>query len=180
MEEQKGEQFSQNQHPKEGKSSLKETVVFSWRAPARPFKKRDKEFFTTVAALAFLVGAIFFFIDGLLPVAVVAALVFLIYVLATIAPEEVENTITNRGITFAGRKYRWDELVRFWFTKRFGNELLVIETVQIPNRIEMVIQEADKEKIKEAFEDFLPHEEASPNFFDKAAFWLSKRVPLEN
>ncbi|MBI2007354.1 MAG: hypothetical protein HYS83_01485 [Candidatus Blackburnbacteria bacterium] len=166
--------------PPEGNSSLtKERTLFSWKAPSRPFKKRDKEFFTTVGALAFLIGLILFFVEGILPVAVVIALVFLIYVLSTVQPEEVEHSITNKGVVFAGKKYRWDELVRFWFTKRFGSDLLILESVHVPNRVEMVISDADKEKIKDAVEDYLIFEEAAPNFLDKAAGWLSKRVPLE-
>lgn len=163
-----------------GDSSLtKERTLFSWKAPARPFKRRDREFFTTVLALAFLIGLIMFFIDGILPVAVVMALVFLIYVLSTVQPEEVEHSITNKGVVFAGKKYRWDELVRFWFTKRFGNHLLIIESLQVPNRIEMVVSEQDQEKIKDTIEDYLIFEEAAPNFLDKAAGWFSKQVPLE-
>lgn len=157
----------------------KEKVLFSWKAPARPFKRRDKEFFTTVLALAFLIGLILFFVEGILPVAVVMALVFLIYVLSTVAPEEVEHNITSKGVVFAGKKYKWGELVRFWFTTRFGSELLVFESVQVPNRVEMVIQGTDKERIKDAVEDYLVYEEAAPNFLDKAAGWFSKQVPLE-
>lgn len=157
----------------------KEKELFSWKAPARPFKKRDKEFFTTVLALAFLIGLILFFVEGILPVAVVIALVFLVYVLSTVEPEEVEHAVTTKGVSFVGKKYRWEELTRFWFTKRFGNELLVFESLGIPNRIEMVVQEADKERIKNAVEDYLVYEEAAPNFLDKAAAWFSKQVPLE-
>lgn len=174
-----GTQASDSTTREAGAVSQKERVLFSWKAPARPFKKRDKEFFTTVLALAFLIGLIMFFIDGILPVAVVMALVFLIYVLSTVQPDEVEHSITNKGIIFAGKKYRWDELVRFWFTKRFGNELLIIESMQVPNRIEIVVSGQDQEKIKDAVEDYLLYEEAAPNFLDKAAGWLSKRVPLE-
>lgn len=171
----------QAQRAAQGRDSslTKERTLFSWKAPARPFKRRDREFFTTVLALAFLIGLIMFFIDGILPVAVVMALVFLVYVLSTVAPEEVEHSITTKGVSFAGKKYRWDELVRFWFTRRFGNELLIIESMQVPNRVEMVISETDKEEIKDAVEDYLIFEEAAPNFLDKAAGWFSKRVPLE-
>ncbi|MEK7521357.1 MAG: hypothetical protein AAB599_00960 [Patescibacteria group bacterium] len=153
--------------------------LFVWHAPVRPFKKRNKEFFTTVLAVAFLTAVIFFVIGGWLPVIVIASLVFLVYVLSTIAPEEVEHKITSRGVSFAGKSYLWEELTRFWLTTRFGSELLVIETYRLPGRLEFVIQTEDKEKLKLLLQDRLPYEEASPTFLDKAASWLSKRVPLE-
>lgn len=157
----------------------KEELLFSWRAPARPFKKRDRNFFTTVAALGVLIGLILFFLEGVLSVAVVAAIVFLVYVLFTVEPEEVEYRITNRGIVLAEKKHLWEEFRRFWFTKRLDSNLLIIETINFPGRLEMVIQEADKAKIREVLEQYLVHEEAAPNFLDRAAAWMSKKIPLE-
>ena len=160
-------------------NAQEEKILFSWKAPARPFKKRDKEFFTTVAAIAFLIGLILFFIEGVLPVAVVLSIVFLVYVLATVEPESVEHKITNKGIVFAGKLYKWQEFVRFWFAKRFGNELLVLETIRLPGRLELVLEDGDKENIKKNIEKHLPLEEASPNFLDRAASWFSKKVPFD-
>ena len=153
--------------------------LFVWQAPVRPFKKRNKEFFTTVFAVAFLTAVIFFVIGGLLPVVVIASLVFLVYVLSTIAPETVEHKIISRGISFAGKTYFWDQLTRFWTTQRFGSELLVVETIRLPGRLEFVINAEDKDKLRQLLSLKLPYEEASPTFLDKAASWLSKRVPLE-
>lgn len=154
-------------------------VLFSWRAYCRPFKKRNKEFFTTVLAVAFLLSVIFFTIGGWLPIVVIVSLVFLVYVLSTVSPEEVEHKITNRGVVFAGRTYFWEELTRFWLTERFGSQLVVIETVRLPGRIEFVINPDDREKIKEIMGEHLLYEEATPTFLDRAASWFSKRIPLE-
>lgn len=163
-----------------GAAALREEVVFSWRAPVRPFKKRNREFFTTVAAIGFLIALILFFLEGVLPVAVVMAIVFLVYTLFTFPPEEVEHKITNKGIYFAGTtRYLWDELRRFWFTERFENALLVIESFRAPGRLELVIKSEDKEKLAKELEKYLLQEERSPDFLDKAATWLSRRVPLE-
>jgi hypothetical protein len=157
----------------------KEEILYTWQAPLRPFKKRDKEFFTTVIAIAVLMSLILFFIEGLLPVVVIFAIVFLVYVLSTVPPEEIEHKITNKGVFFAGNRYEWDDLKRFWFAHRFGTELLVIDALRAPWRIEMVIGEGDKKKIQDTLEKHLLFEEASPSFLDKAAVWLSRRVNLE-
>lgn len=153
--------------------------LFSWHAPVRPFKKRNKEFFTTVLAVAFLLSVIFFTIGGILPVIVIVSLVFLVYVLSTVSPAEVEHKITSRGLVFAGKTYHWEELTRFWMTERFGNQLLIAETTRFPARIEFVVNPSQKEKVKELMEEHLLYEEAAPTFLDKAASWLSRRVPLE-
>lgn len=160
----------------------KENQLFAWKAPVRPFKKRDGQFFATVAAIAVLVGLILFFLEGLLSVAVIVALYFLFYVLSTVPPEEVEHKLTNKALYFAGKKYFWGELTQFWFTDRFGTfgtELLVVEALKAPWRIELVIKSDDKETLRKILEDRLPYEEAAPNFLDKAASWLTRRVHLE-
>lgn len=157
----------------------KEDILYSWTAPLRPFKKRDREFFTTVIAIGILIGLILFFLEGILPVAVVGALVFLIYVLSTVPPENVDHKITNKGLNFAGTRYRWENLKRYWFATRFGTDLLVVESTNAPWRIEMVVSPQDKEPLKKALEDRLLFEEASPSFLDKSAAWFSRRVPLE-
>lgn len=156
-----------------------EKELFSWKAPARPFKKRDKEFFTTVAAIGLLMGLILFFMEGFLPVVVVVALVFLVYVLSTVPPEDVEHKITTRGVYFSGKQNPFYELRRFWFTHRFGSYLLVLETSRMPGRIELVIQSKDQEEIKKHLSEYVLFEEAAPNFLDKAANWLGKRVNLD-
>src|SRR3989344_3227255 len=142
-------------------SPKKEEVVLSWNAPARPFKKRDKEFYTTVIAIAVLVGLILFFVEGPLPVAGVMAVVFLVYVLSTVPPEEVECKITNKGVFFADKKYPWDTMTRFWFASRFGANLLILETVNFPGRVEMVIKEEDRENIRQEIEKHVLFEKAA-------------------
>jgi len=90
-------------------------ILFSWKAPLRPFKRRDREFWTTVIAIIFLVGMILFFVKEWLLIAAMVALAFVYYVLSTVPPEEIEYRITNRGITFADKSYDWDYLWRFGF-----------------------------------------------------------------
>ncbi|MBI2267951.1 MAG: hypothetical protein HYU80_00705 [Candidatus Blackburnbacteria bacterium] len=153
--------------------------LFSWKAPVRPFKRRNKEFFTTVLAIALLLSIIFFTISGIMPVIVIFSLVFLVYILSTISPEEVEHKITNKGVVFAGKQYYWTDLLRFWFVERFGSSLLVLETTKLPGRLEMVVDPQEKEKIKGLLVGHIDLEEAAPSFMDKTAAWLSRRVPLD-
>src|SRR3972149_8400337 len=84
-----------------------ERELISWKAAARPFKRRDRRFYVTVFAMAGIAGAVLFAIEGVMPVVLIIALVFLFYVLSTVEPEEIEYVITNKGVKVAGKKTEW-------------------------------------------------------------------------
>jgi hypothetical protein len=71
----------------------------------------------------------------------------------------------------------WENLGRFWFTKRFNDQILVFETFTLGGRLEVVIKPDDKEKIKSILSKYLLHEEAPPSVIDKATNWFSKKLP---
>lgn len=184
---------AQTQNPAENSSSLiKETKseetpvvirreaekdLILWNAPARPFKRRNREFYVTLIVISALVGLILFLVEGWLPVVLIISLVFLFYVLSTVEPENIDCKITTKGVNIAGKKTPWEIMLRFWFTKRFDNELLVIETLSIPGRLELVITPQVKVKIKENLLKYLNEEETPPSFVDKAASWFSQKLP---
>jgi len=153
----------------------KDLVV--WMAPARPFKRRNKDFYVTVAAMAGVTALVLFLIEGWLPVILVISLVFLFYVMSTVEPENIEYKITNKGIKIAGRLNDWNMMGRFWFTKRLDNELLVIETRTLPGRMELVVTPEVKDQIKKELSEYLTHEEIPASGIDKAANWFSNKVP---
>src|SRR3989344_2790499 len=72
-------------------------TLLNWRSPSRPFKKRSRDYFTTIAAIVFLIGVILLFIKEFLLIGVILALMFVSYVLATVPPEEVEHEISTEG-----------------------------------------------------------------------------------
>ncbi|MBI4059116.1 hypothetical protein HY404_02640 [Candidatus Microgenomates bacterium] len=159
----------------------KEEMLFSWKAPVRPFKARGSQFFSTVVLLGILLSVIGFVLEGPMVVVLVWAVVFLVFVLFSVPPEEIEYTITNKNIVIAGKKYGLDEVSRFWLTERWGHNLLVFEMpVRFPGRLEMVINSGDREKIKETLENYLTYEEEPPGMADKTASWLSKKLSLDN
>lgn len=166
--------------PEEAKSTLKqepETNLVSWTAPARPFKRRDRKFYTTIIAIAALCGLVLFLIEGFLPVILIISIVFLFYILSTVEPEEIEYKITNKGIKIGNTRTDWKLLGRFWFTKRFDNELLTIETGVFPGRLELIIKPELKEEIEKKIGEYLTHEEIPPSSLDKAANWFSEKLP---
>ncbi len=101
-------------------------IIFSWKAPLRPYKKRSGTILRFYIAVALLLSAIFFFFGDRVLLIPVWALVFLFYVLTITPPPEVENKITTFGVEAAGVTLRWESLSHFYFGRRFGFRTLTI------------------------------------------------------
>ena len=154
-----------------------ENDLFSWKAPGRPFKKRDREFWVSVIAIAAVVGFIFYIIEGIMPVLLVISLVFLFYILQTVEPQQIEYKITTWGVRIADRRTDWEFLGRFWFSKRLDSDVLVFSTFTLPGRLELVINAKDKITLKKVIASHLTEEEAPPTNLDKAANWVAAKLP---
>lgn len=154
-----------------------EKTLFSWEAPSRPFKRRGKEFWATSLAIASVVSLILLLIEGVISVILVIALVFLFYILSTVKPETVEYKITSRGIKIADRLTPWRALTRYWFSHRLGSSLLIFEMINLPGRLELVINKKDKSKIKKSLLNYIFEEKAPATNLDKVSSWLSKKFP---
>ena len=169
-----------NMESADQQSTLKpelEKDLVTWVAPARPFKRRDKQFYVTTISIAGMVCLILFLAEGAMPVILIISLIFLYYVMSTVAPEDIEYKITNKGVKIGGRLTEWQFLGRFWFGKRFDSELLILETRMIPNRMELVIKSEVKGEIEKNLKEYLVEEEISPSNLDKAVDWFSKKLP---
>jgi predicted DNA-binding transcriptional regulator len=75
-----------------------EKDLYSWTAPSRPFKKRNREFYTTIATLVILLSVILLFAKEFLLIGVILSFGFVSYVLATVPPGKVSHRLTNKGI----------------------------------------------------------------------------------
>ena len=158
-----------------------ERVLVSWRAPGRPFKRRDKEYYTTIGAIVVLVAIILLFLKEWLLIAVMIALAFVAYVLASVPPEETKHELTNRGVRTGNKLYKWQELWRFWLEEKWKQKMLVVETrVRFPRRLLLMLGEADEELVKRTLKEYLILEKPEPTFMDKASDWLVEKVPLES
>ncbi len=154
-----------------------EGTVFSWKAPIRPFKRRDREFWITTIVIAVIFGLILFLIEGVMPVILIVSIIFLFYVLSTVEPEEIDYKITNKGIKIVNRTTLWELLTRYWFSKRYNSKLLIFEMITLPGRLELVIHEKDKESLKKHLNKYVVEEEVPPSNLDRTANWLSKKFP---
>ena len=154
-----------------------ERDLVTWIAPARPFKRRDRQFFVTTFAIAGIVGLVLFLAEGIMPVLLIVSLVFLYYVLSTVEPESVEYKITTKGIKIAEKRTEWQYLTRFFFSKRLDSDLMIIETINIPGRIEFVINEEIKESLKKEVSAYIPYEEIQAGTLDKLTSWFAQKLP---
>ena len=154
-----------------------EKDIFVWKEASRPFRKRSREFWVTVISIASLLAFILFLAEGVMPVILISSLVFLYYVMSTVNPEEVEYGITNRGLRVADATAPWGNLVQYWFGKRLGSDILVVETTSFPFRLELVISGKDIGKIKQILGDFIPEGKNNPTYLDKTVDWVAKKLP---
>jgi len=156
-------------------------VLFHWQSVSRPFKKRNREYFTTIGAIVFLLGIILFFLKEWLLIAVIVSLMFVAYVLATVEPEKAEHSLSNKGLETSGKNYSWEDMSRFWFTQKWGDSVLNIELKEgFPKKLLVMVNNQDRVEVEKILTKYLTLEVPEPTFADKAADWLQKKVPLEN
>ena len=129
-----------------------EKDLLVWKAVSRPFKKRNKEYFTTIAAVVFLLVVILFFLKEWLLI----------------------------GVIIGDKPYFWPQLTHFWFSKKWDSQILNLETtLAFPRRLQIVLGELSREKVKKVLDKYLTLEKPKMGFVDKAADWLVKKFPLE-
>jgi hypothetical protein len=158
-------------------------TLLSWEAPSRPFRKRDRSYYTTIAILVILLGLIAFLAQEFLLIGVLMALTFVAYVLAFVPPGIITYKISTQGITIGDHFYFWHYLDSFWFKKKEGHNVLHIQThLRFPGQLMLVMgEEAGEEEIKKIVARFLPfHEIPETTLLDRWADSLQKHFPLEN
>ena len=155
--------------------------LYIWLAPERPFKKRSKEYFTTVAAIALLLAVILLFIKEWLLIAVIIAFMFVSYALATVPPQTTTNKITTRGVYIDEKIYKWSQLNRFWFSQKWNSNIIHFETnLSFPHHLQLIMEKNKQEFLKKIVEKYILFDEPRKNFIDRSSAWLQKRVPLES
>lgn len=156
-------------------------ILFSWKSPSHPYKKRGKLFYQTVASFTFLLVVIVFFLHEFLLIGVILSVAFVTYAVYSVPPIEIEHKITPLGFENAGRLFRWMELASFWFEDKLGDEVLVIQT-HLPffSQVRAVIDKNDKANIKQIVGKYLLFvENPTKSFVDKLSDFIQKSIPLE-
>jgi hypothetical protein len=112
-------------------------------------------------------------------IGVVLSLAFVAYALASVPPGEIAYTLTNKGIYLGTIFYPYGLLGRFWFEEKWKQDLLMIEHLGgFPNVLTAVLTK-NKEKVEATLKEYMLQQKPTPSPIDKAAEWLSKKIPLE-
>jgi len=158
-----------------------EREIFSWEAPERSLKRRDKDFWITALSIYFLTSIILIFAKETFLVFAIGAAIFLYYALSTVEPKIIINKITNRGVYFGSIFYDWRDLASFWFGKLADRQSIFFETyLRFPRQISLIIDLKDQNKLKELVVKKIPLVKQEPTFIDKASKWLMEKLPLED
>lgn len=159
---------------------LKEQVLFEWKAPSRPFKNRNRQYYTTVGMIGGLVALILIFAGQMLPVAVLLTVTFLLYILNTVPPGLITHKITTHGIRIENTLYYWVEMGRFWITEQHGQNIVNIEVDRFPFQLRILLaKEISVTGMVDVLSDMLINEKPAPTTYEKAAQWLHKKIPID-
>lgn len=154
--------------------------LFVWKSLNRPAWQYSKEAFTTLGAVCLLLSIIFAFFQEWLAIFVTWAALFLFYALSKVAPVEVEHKITTQGIISMDKSYLWVELGPFWFSEKGTDTLLHIAHRNIFGQLVILIDRAEREKIRDILAEYLPYIEVmEKSTTEKMTDWFAKKFPLE-
>lgn len=158
-------------------------LIFSWKAPLRPYKKRSKLIIRFYFGVAFLLSSIVFFFGDKILIIPILAVLFLFYILTITPPPEVENKITAFGIDSAGVVIRWENLSYFYFEKKFSfYTLTVVSQPPYFYHFYMVVpNENIKNKLINILGQYLLYQEKPQRtLVDKIIHFLSELIPDED
>lgn len=158
-----------------------EKILAQWEAPSRPYKKRNREYYTTVASIVFLLAVILLLLKEFLLVGVIITFAFVSYALSSVQPGNTNHQITTKGVRTEDRLFKWETLTNFWLQEKWGQEIMIIMTkLNLPSHIMMIIEPQKRDKIIKSVGQMIPLEKPEDSFVDRASTWLQKKVPLEN
>lgn len=157
-------------------------ILISWKAPSRPYRKKERSYYTTVALLIALISLIAFLWGERLLIGALLALGFLVYVLNFTPPGEIEYKVSTQGITIGDHFYHWEELDSFWFSEKEGSKILnVLTKFRFPGLLMVVMGDEPQDELKRVVARYLPfHEIAPKSTLEKWSESLQKNFPLEN
>lgn len=158
---------------------MPEQLLYEWQAQSRPFKKHNRNYYTTIAVIVLLISLILIFSGQFLPMAVVCAVAFLAYVINSVPPQDIMYQITTYGIRIGDRLYYWELMRRFWYGSKYDQELLYIDIVEFPDRLTLVLGQAEKDIISAVLSEVLLLEKPPLTVYERIAQWLQEKFPLD-
>lgn len=158
------------------------SVLFEWEAPSHLYRKRGKDFFSTILAIVFLLAIFFIFLRDFLLVLLILAVAFFIYVITTAKPQVIKNQLTKKGVRLDKKFYLWEELVSFWL--EYKDQYTIFHLVmpfRLPGRLILLIEKNKEDKVIDILFDKLVYiEEPEKSWVDRFATWVAHKIRLES
>ena len=157
-----------------------EKTLLKWMAASRPYKPQSRQFFSTAIVIAILISIVLVLAGEWMLIAVLAAMIFAYYVWSMIPPDEIEYSLTSKGVRVASILYPWNSLSRFWLEDKWEYKLLVIDNPSgVSKRLYLVLGNQKPEEVEETMAKFVLAEKPDPTTVDKMSAWLLDKFPLE-
>lgn len=168
-------------HPKISETEEIRTLL-TWEAASRPFRKKDRSYYTTLAIIVILLVLILLLAREFLLIGAILSLAFVSYVLAFVPPHNIKYRLSTQGVTIGDDFYFWHFLDAFWFKEKDGHKIMIIQTrLRFPAQLMLVIGGTEEEKVKKMVARFLPYVEVPyKTWMEKWSEGLQKHFPLEN
>jgi len=156
-----------------------EVILLEWTSYERPQKKWSKEFYSSVLVMAFLAGVILYFIEGLMPVLVIGAMVFMLWAMSRTEPRLEKYALSSWGLKTKDRTYRFENMNQFWFESKWGGRLMRINLVGAPWHLVIVINSESEDKLRKLMLQYVSYQEPPITWSDRLVKWLGDKIPLE-
>lgn len=157
-----------------------EKELYRWASPSRLYKKRNREFYTTIGAIIILTSIILLFAKEFLLIAVIVSFGFVSYVLASVKPDNITHLLTNKGIRTGEKFYPWTDMSRYWWEVKWQQDKIHLQLPnQFPGQLILLASSSQKAEIEPIVNRYLIKEKPQPTWVDNAGKWLQEKVPLE-
>lgn len=157
-----------------------EKILLKWLAVSRPYKPQSRQFFSTAIVIAILISIVLVLAGEWMLIAVLAAMIFAYYVWSMIPPDEIEYSLTSKGVRIASILYPWNTLSRFWLEDKWEYKMLVVDNpTGVSKRLYLVLGNQNPAEVEEIMAKFVLAEKPEPTTVDKMSGWLLEKFPLE-
>ena len=135
------------------------TTFLEWDAPGRPFKEHSREYFINglliMAAVEIIVFLVF---KDLFLMTVILSLVFMWVVLSVVPPHTFYYKITSEGVRVEDYFFLWEELYDFFFLKYHDKDVLYLTTRQFfPGELKIMLGDMPADAVKAVLLAYLPY-----------------------
>jgi hypothetical protein len=165
--------------PVQKKKVVQNIKIFEWSAPDRYKIGFNNKKFLIIVVLALLFSLLLAILGNYLLMAAIMSMLFLLYIVGTTKPITVKHKITARGIDTMGKLYEWYMLDSFFFAKKNGEYMLVINTkLNYPKSLILLLKKKDKDALFVLLQEQLLYEDIRKwKWLDRLTY--GEYIPLE-